>query len=137
MFLLTDAQVALHQISDEVVSRLRPRNASDARAYQLTRAHPGTPMLAHPLQEFHHMGVLRARREVSIHAPSRRHEIAFATSAGKVGEEVVARLASLLGAEVKVRLEIEARIPGGVPDKVQRDVTENARTLKFKTAEFE
>ncbi len=25
----------------------------------------------------------------------------------------------------------------GVPDKAQRDVTENARTLKFKTAEFE
>lgn len=65
------------------------------------------------------------------------NSLMLATSAGKVGEEVVARLASLLGAEVKVRLEIEARIPGGVPDKVQRDVTENARTLKFKTAEFE
>lgn len=25
----------------------------------------------------------------------------------------------------------------GVPDKVQRDVTENARTLKFKSSEFE
>lgn len=61
----------------------------------------------------------------------------LSSSAGKIGEEVVARLAGLLGAQVKVRLEIEAHIPGGVPDKVQRDVTENARTLKFKTAEFE
>lgn len=58
-------------------------------------------------------------------------------SAGSVAEGIVQHLTSLLGAEVKVRLEIEARIPGGVPDKVQRDVTENARTLKFKTAEFE
>jgi hypothetical protein len=62
----------------------------------------------------------------------------LASSAGKIGEEVVAHLAGLLGAQVKVRLEIEAHIPSGVPDKVQRDVTENARTLiRFRTAEFE
>ena len=60
-----------------------------------------------------------------------------AGSAGAISESIVQHLTSLLGAEVKVRLEIEAHIPGGVPDKVQRDVTENARTLKFKTAEFE
>ena len=57
--------------------------------------------------------------------------------AGAVAEGIVQHLTSLLGAEVKVRLEIEAHIPGGVPEKTQRDVTENARTLKFKTAEFE
>lgn len=58
-------------------------------------------------------------------------------SAGQVAEAIVQHLTSLLGAEVKVRLEIEAHIPGGVPDTVQRTVTENARTLKFTTAEFE
>jgi hypothetical protein len=38
---------------------------------------------------------------------------------------------------VGVGLEIEAHIPDGAPDKVQRDVTENARTLKFRAAESE
>ena len=58
-------------------------------------------------------------------------------SAGEVGQAIVQHLASLLGAEITVRLEIHARIPSGVPDKVVRDVTENARTLKFTIAEFE
>jgi predicted AAA+ superfamily ATPase len=61
----------------------------------------------------------------------------LSSAAGQVGQAVIQHLAGLLGAEVKVRLEIEAHIPGGVPDKAQRDVTENARTLKFRTAEFE
>lgn len=61
----------------------------------------------------------------------------LSSSAGQVGSEVVQHLAALLGADVKVRLEIEARIPGGVPEHVLRTVTENARTLKFRTAEFE
>lgn len=49
------------------------------------------------------------------------------TGAGQVAEAIVQHLTSLLGSEVKVRLETETHIPGGVPDKVQRDVTENAR----------
>jgi predicted AAA+ superfamily ATPase len=61
----------------------------------------------------------------------------LANGAGQVAEAIVQHLTSLLDSEVKVRLEIEAHIPGGVPDKAQRDVTENARTLKFTTAEFE
>lgn len=61
----------------------------------------------------------------------------LSTEVGQISQAVIQHLAGLLGAEVKVRLEIEAHLPGGAPDKVQRDVTENARTLKFKTAEFE
>lgn len=61
----------------------------------------------------------------------------LAGAAGQVAEAIVQHLTSLLGSEVKVRLEIEAHIAGGVPDKVQRDVTENACTLKFTTAKFE
>ncbi len=61
----------------------------------------------------------------------------LSSSASQVGSEVVQHLAALLGADVKVRLEIEAHLPGGVPEHVLRTVTENARTLKFRTAEFE
>jgi hypothetical protein len=34
-------------------------------------------------------------------------------------------------------MEIEAEIPGGVPDNVVRIVTENGRTLKFTNQKFE
>ena len=57
--------------------------------------------------------------------------------AGQVAEAIVQHLSGLLGAEVKVRLEIEAEAPEGVPEDVVRTVTENARTLKFTSHGFE
>jgi predicted AAA+ superfamily ATPase len=57
--------------------------------------------------------------------------------AGKIAEEIISHLSGLMGAEVKVTLEIEAQIPDGAPDNVVRTVTENSRTLKFKTQGFE
>lgn len=57
--------------------------------------------------------------------------------AGQVAEAIVQHLSGLLGAEVKVRLEVEAETPEGVPDDVVRTVTENARTLKFSSHGFE
>jgi hypothetical protein len=57
--------------------------------------------------------------------------------AGKIAEEVIAHLTGLLGANVRITLEIEADIPGGAPDHVVRTVTENSRTLKFTQAGFE
>jgi uncharacterized membrane protein YgcG len=57
--------------------------------------------------------------------------------AGRVFEEVLQHLAALVGADVEVTLEIQARVPEGVPENVVRTVTENARTLKFTSAEFE
>src|SRR5262249_23328874 len=50
---------------------------------------------------------------------------------------VIAHLASLVGASVKVTLEIEADVPSGAPDHVVRTVTENSRTLKFSSYGFE
>ena len=44
---------------------------------------------------------------------------------------MIAHLAGLVGSKVKVTLEGESEVPGGVPDHVVRTVTENARTLKF------
>jgi len=57
--------------------------------------------------------------------------------AGKIADEVIAHLSGLVGAEVKVTLEIEARIPNGVPENTVRTVTENSRTLKFDGQGFE
>ncbi len=57
--------------------------------------------------------------------------------AGRIADEVVSHLAGLVGAQLTVTLEIEADIPAGAPDHVVRTVTENARTLKFKSQGFE
>jgi len=59
------------------------------------------------------------------------------SSAGQVATEVLQHLSALPGAEVTVTLEIRASVTEGVPSHIVRTVTENARTLSFKTAEFE
>ncbi|MGH7794588.1 MAG: hypothetical protein ACREQ2_06790 [Candidatus Binatia bacterium] len=57
--------------------------------------------------------------------------------AGRIADEVISHLSGLVGANVKVTLEIEAEIPSGAPDNVVQTVTENGRTLKFKNQGFE
>ncbi|MEI8197739.1 MAG: AAA+ family ATPase, partial [Phycisphaerae bacterium] len=57
--------------------------------------------------------------------------------AGKIAEEVVQHLSSMTGVTVKVTLEIEAEIPQGASDDLVRTITENCRTLKFKSQGFE
>jgi hypothetical protein len=57
--------------------------------------------------------------------------------AGRIAEEVVQHLSSILGANVEISLEIRADLPQGASEKVVRDVTENCRTLKFGQYGFE
>jgi len=57
--------------------------------------------------------------------------------ASRIADEVIAHLNGLVGAEVCVTLEIEAKIPTGASDQVVRTVTENSRTLKFLSQGFE
>ncbi|MGE0884280.1 MAG: ATP-binding protein [Blastocatellales bacterium] len=57
--------------------------------------------------------------------------------AGRIADEVIAHLVGLVGANVKITLEIQAEIPSGAPDHVVRTVTENSRTLKFTSQGFE
>ena len=73
-----------------------------------------------------------------IKAPTRYHgsvridPTRAGRDAGKIADEVLAHLGGVVGASVKVTLEIEADIPAGAPDHVVRTVTENSRTLKFE-----
>lgn len=57
--------------------------------------------------------------------------------ASRVADEVITHLAGLVGANVRVTLEIQAEIPAGAPENVVRTVTENSRTLKFTNQGFE
>ena len=55
---------------------------------------------------------------------------------GDIADAVVAQLGRA-DAAVTIAVEIEATTDGGFPDDVRRTVSENARTLKFDTHEFE
>ena len=55
---------------------------------------------------------------------------------GQVADAIVAQLGRA-DAEVSLTLEISARADNGFADDVRRSVSENARTLKFDTHEFE
>jgi hypothetical protein len=57
-------------------------------------------------------------------------------TAGAISQEVVQRLASIMGANVRVRLEIQADVPEGIPEKVEHDISENCNTLKFRKYDF-
>jgi predicted AAA+ superfamily ATPase len=57
--------------------------------------------------------------------------------AGRIADEVIAHLSGLVGSSVKITLEIEADVAGGVPENVVRTVTENSRTLRFSSYGFE
>lgn len=57
--------------------------------------------------------------------------------AGDVYKEIVNHLVQLPGAEVKVTLDIDANVPGGIPPDKQRVVGENAKTMGFDGSEFE
>lgn len=57
--------------------------------------------------------------------------------AGRIADEVISHLVGLMGSDVTVTLEIEAKIPTGTPDNVVRTVTENGRALKFTSQGFE
>jgi len=56
--------------------------------------------------------------------------------AARVAEEVLAQLTALGGAEAEVTLHVSVRVPAGVPLEVVRAVRENARALRFRSAEF-
>ena len=57
--------------------------------------------------------------------------------AAQIAQEIIQHLTPLAGAKVEVLLEIQAGLPRGAPDPAIRTVTENCRTLKFESFDFE
>jgi acetylornithine deacetylase/succinyl-diaminopimelate desuccinylase-like protein len=57
--------------------------------------------------------------------------------ASQIAEEVIAHLSGLVGAKVTITLEIQAELPAGASDAIVRTVTENCRTLRFRSFGFE
>jgi hypothetical protein len=78
-----------------------------------------------------------APRPTRFHGTATLDPLRVGPSAGKIAEEVISHLSGLVGADVTITIEIEATVPGGVPDNVVRTVTENSRTLQFTSQGFE
>jgi predicted AAA+ superfamily ATPase len=55
----------------------------------------------------------------------------------QVADEIIAILAADPDAEMNVSVEIQANFPSGAKDQTKRAVTENAKTLGFKNADWE
>ena len=72
-----------------------------------------------------------------FHGTAELDPVRAGRDAGRIVDEVVSHLSGIVGSNVRLTLEIEAEIPGGVAENIMRIVTENARTLKFKSQGFE
>jgi hypothetical protein len=85
----------------------------------------------------------REKKQKAARAPTRFHGTVELDServgrdASQIADEVISHLNSLVGAEVRVTLEIDAAIPGGATEQVVRTVTENCKALKFEQHGFE
>jgi len=84
---------------------------------------PGTTPVPHALQRFHGTVELNPAR--------------MGRDAGRIADEIVAHLTSLMGAKAKITLEIDIEAPNGIPEDRVRIVSENCNTLKFKGHGFE
>lgn len=78
-----------------------------------------------------------SHRPVSFHGSAVLDTTPVGRDASRIADEVIAHLAGLVGATVKVTIEVEAEIPDGASDHVVRTVTENSQTLKFTSHGFE
>jgi hypothetical protein len=78
-----------------------------------------------------------ARQFRRFHGSVRLDPLRLGRDAAQVAEEVVQHFTGILGAQVEVTLEIQANLPEAASEKLVRDVTENCRTLRFHSYDFE
>lgn len=72
-----------------------------------------------------------------FHGSVQLDAVRLGRDAGRIGDEVIAHLAGLVGADLRITLEISVEVPEGIPENVIRIVSENCAALKFKNHEFE
>jgi len=126
--LVVQPQVARHQIDAETA----PPPAPEPQA--LPTGEPAVEFALPPSDSAtaEPTDVLRPVQPRRYHATVRLDPARLGRDAGQIGEEVLAHLAGMAGAEVTVTLDIAARFPGGASEQVVRTVTENGRTLRFE-----
>lgn len=133
--LLVKPEVALRQLAEEAGEQLPPpgegtTETPDSGTGETTPPGPGLP----PVPPVGPTPLPQPKRFYgSVELDSTR----VGRDASRIAEEVIVHLQGLVGARVKVTMEIEAEIPGGAPEQVVRAVTENSNALNFKAHGFE
>ncbi len=131
--LLVKAEVARQQILRETPPTPTPRPVVPLPGPGPIAPLPGRDPIAPPPSP----GPAGAPKLRRFHGAVTLDPARVGRDASKIADEVITHLVALLGASVRVTLEIEADIPGGTPDNVVRTVTENSRVLRFSQAGFE
>jgi Swt1-like HEPN/Protein of unknown function (DUF499) len=129
--LLVKSDVAAAQLRAEVPSS----DAATAPAAGATAASPTSRQTAPPAAGAPAATPLPVPRR--FHGLVRLDPTRVGRDAAQIAQEVIQHLTPLPGAKVEVLLEIQADLPHGAPDPAIRTVTENCRTLKFESFEFE
>jgi hypothetical protein len=133
--LLVKPEVARAQLEAEVaVSPGRPPTATPGDEEDVRGPGTGTTPVTPPAESTPSPRDLAPKR---FHGSVTLDESRVGRDAGRIAEEVIAHLTGLMGANVRVTLEIEADIRDGAPEHVVRTVTENSRELKFTSHGFE
>jgi len=126
--LLIKPEAAVRQLEQERPPEPRPPGGGvihDGGADQPYAG--GTSAVAPPRED----GAAAAKAPTRYHGTVVVDPTRAGRDVGRVADEVLAHLTGLVGASVKVTLEIDATIPGGAPEHVVRVVTANGRDLKF------
>jgi hypothetical protein len=76
-------------------------------------------------------------RSQRFHGSVTLNPVRLGRDASDMANEIVQHLMKQRGAKVEITLEIQAEIPSGASDDLVRTVSENCRTLKFTTFDFE
>jgi hypothetical protein len=121
--LLVKPEVAKRQIEEET----KVDGVSVETGVQQTEQHKGED------EEKEKAAIAPRRFHGTVELDSER----VGRDASQIADEVISHLNSLVGAEVRVTLEIDAAIPSGASEQVVRTVTENSKSLKFKQHGFE
>lgn len=134
--LLVKPDIARQQLDAEIPPKVTPgtEDAGAGAGESGTSANGKRPVSAGAENAAAVSAATQARR---FHGTVALDPARVGRDASRIADEVISHLTGLVGAEVRVTLEIEAIVPSGASDQVVRTVTENSRTLKFTSQGFE
>ena len=131
--LIVRPEVARRQMDSEVLTAQTDREETGAGNVQ----RPGEQMGMHEPASEEVAASTEQPKAKRYHGSVKLDPARVGRDASQIADEVIAHLAGLVGADVRLTLEVEADIPDGAPDHVVRTVTENSRSLKFDDSGFE
>ena len=135
-------EVAAAQLEAERLTREAAAAAAAGNTGLLTGDLGASPAIQHAVSGTVGTGTpgtqpVAAKKPRRFHGAAELDTLRVGRDAARIAEEIIQHLSTVLGTSVRITMEIEADIPQGASDELVRTVTENCRTLKFKSHGFE